>query len=64
MKALFIKDHNQTPPYTHNLQRWLDNSSISNEINDDKFEFITELNIYYIESRYSEEIEDLAKFLN
>lgn len=64
LKALFIKENNQTPPYTHNLQRLLESISIISEVDDDFPDFINELNIYYIESRYNEELEDIAKLLN
>ncbi len=49
---------------THNLQRLIDNLSISYTIEEDKNIFLENLNIYYIESRYTEEISELSNHLS
>ena len=63
LKACYIKQHTTTPPYTHNLLRLIKELDFSNEINDDFVKTIEKLNSYYIESRYTEDIIELSKYL-
>lgn len=55
LKALFVKEKEETPPYTHNLIKLLSDLSVSSKIDEEKRKFMEILNSYYIESRYTEE---------
>lgn len=63
LKAIYVKEKNETPPYTHNLIKLVSLVSISSIIDEDKIRFIEILNSYYIESRYTEEIDELSQIL-
>ncbi|MBN1901828.1 HEPN domain-containing protein [Candidatus Sumerlaeota bacterium] len=63
LKAIFVKEKNETPPYTHNLLRLIDSLSFSSSMNEDQLRFLEKLNSYYIESRYTEEIHELNQML-
>jgi len=63
LKACYVKEHRTTPPYTHNLLRLIKELSFKSEMNDQIMATIEELNSYYIESRYTEDIEELSKLL-
>ena len=64
LKAGYVKAHASTPPYTHNLLRLLKEAAWINEIqNTDRMRVLEELNSFYIESRYTEDIDDLSKIL-
>ncbi len=51
MKALYVKHHESTPPYTHNLLRLTKELSLKDKMNAEMIVTIEELNSYYIESR-------------
>jgi HEPN domain-containing protein len=63
LKACYVKQHESTPPYTHNLLRIIKELSFRDEISNEMIAAIEELNSYYIESRYTEDIEELSKLL-
>lgn len=63
LKACYVKQHKSTPPYTHNLLRLVKELDFKDEITDETMDAIEELNSFYIESRYSEDIEELSKLL-
>ena len=63
LKAIYVKEIQETPPYTHNLIRLANNLSIYSIMDAEKIKFVEILNSYYIESRYSEEIEELSNNL-
>jgi len=62
-KALYVKEKEETPPYTHNLIKLLSDLSVSSKIDEEKRKFMEILNSYYIESRYTEEIKEISKML-
>lgn len=64
LKAFYVKEKDRTPPYTHNLIKLLNEISLSSEIDGDKKKFMETLNSYYVESRYTEEIEEISKLVN
>ena len=64
LKALFVKEKDQTPPYTHNLLRLTDTLTIAAELDEEKNRFLETLNSYYIESRYTEEMSELSEMLH
>jgi len=63
LKACFVKYRGVTPPYTHNLLRLIAELSWEEEIGERTLEILETLNSYYIESRYTEDIQELAKAL-
>jgi HEPN domain-containing protein len=63
VKACYVKQHTSTPPYTHNLLRLVKELSFKDEMSNERMATIEQLNSYYIESRYTEDIEELSKVL-
>ena len=63
LKAIFVKEKNETPPYTHNLKKLLSLLSFYNNIDNEKIKIIEDLNSYYLETRYTEEIDELNLLL-
>jgi HEPN domain-containing protein len=63
LKACYVKQYESTPPYTHNLLRLIKELNFRDEMDDEIMAAVEELNSYYIESRYSEDIEELSKLL-
>ena len=63
LKACYVKQYNSTPPYTHNLLRLVKELNFKDEMGDEMMADIEDLNSYYIESRYTEDIEELSKLL-
>lgn len=61
LKAYYLKINNDTPPYIHNLLRLLTYCDIVDKLSDVQIDFITELNLYYIETRYTEDVMELSK---
>ncbi|MBM2816150.1 MAG: hypothetical protein HW421_2912 [Ignavibacteria bacterium] len=61
LKSVFIRKKAGMPPYIHNLNRLCYLSEINESLPEHFNEFIIELNTYYIESRYSEDIQELTK---
>lgn len=64
LKALYVKEKEETPPYTHNLIRLVEGLSITKSVDDEANKFLERLNSYYIQSRYTEEIYQISKSLN
>jgi HEPN domain-containing protein len=63
LKACYVKEHNSTPPYTHNLLRLTTDLPWSAQIDAHRLKTLESLNSYYIESRYTEDIQELATTL-
>ena len=63
LKACYVKQHKSTPPYTHNLLRLIKDLSFKDEVSGKMRAAIEQLNSYYVESRYTEDIEELSKLL-
>jgi HEPN domain-containing protein len=61
LKALYVKEKGETPPYSHNLMKLIDMVSLKNALSPEQIDFIIVLNTYYIQTRYSEEIKLLSK---
>ncbi|HBR17007.1 MAG TPA: DNA-binding protein [Deltaproteobacteria bacterium] len=64
LKALYVKEKEETPPYTHNLIRLAEELSIGKQIDEETNRFLERLNSYYIQSRYTEEIYQISKSLD
>jgi len=63
LKACYVKQHKSTPPYTHNLLRLVKELNFKNEMCEEMIATIEQLNSYYIESRYTEDVQELSKLL-
>jgi HEPN domain-containing protein len=63
LKAAYVKHHAVTPPYTHNLLRLITELPWKGEVDDWTLKTLESLNSYYIESRYTEDIQELAAVL-
>ena len=63
LKACYVKAHDSTPPYTHNLLRLIAELPWGREVDVHRLKTIQSLNSYYIESRYTEDIQELAATL-
>jgi HEPN domain-containing protein len=63
LKASYVKHHGSTPPYTHNLLRLVAELPWKEEMDARITEVMERLNSYYIESRYTEDIQELAATL-
>ncbi|MEW5693672.1 MAG: HEPN domain-containing protein [Candidatus Hydrogenedentota bacterium] len=63
LKAIYVKENNKTPPYTHNLIKLINLTSIASMIKESELTFVELLNSYYLESRYTETIKELFKSL-
>lgn len=63
LKALYVKEKDEPPPYTHNLIKLLNTLSISPKVDGEKRKIMETLNSYYIESRYTEELVEISKLL-
>ncbi len=63
LKACYVKEHGLTPPYTHNLLRLTTELSWGGAIDAHRLKTLQALNSYYIESRYTEDIQELAAAL-
>lgn len=63
LKALFVKQKNETPPYTHNLIRLEALLDFADPIDPVKLGFLEEINSYYIETRYTEELSEMSDIL-
>ncbi len=64
LKAIFVQEKNETPPYTHNLKRLIELLNLEIEFTAEQTKFIEFLNTYYIETRYAEKIQELSKKVN
>lgn len=64
LKAIYVKEKEETPPYTHNLIRLAEELSVIKPIDEETNRFLERLNSYYIQSRYTEEIYQISKTLN
>jgi len=58
-----VKHHALTPPYTHNLLRLVTELPWEGEVDDRMLKILESLNSYYIESCYTEDIQELAAVL-
>jgi len=61
LKGIFLKETSQTPPYTHNLRRLAKQLSFYEKLSKEQVGQLDRLNAYYIESRYTETLEEMRK---
>ena len=59
LKGIFIKETSQTPPYTHNLRRLAKQLGLFEKLSEEQLARFDRLNAYYIESRYTETLEEM-----
>ncbi|MBI2266308.1 MAG: HEPN domain-containing protein [Armatimonadetes bacterium] len=58
LKAIISERSQELPPRIHHLARLAEAAAV--EMSDDQLDFLRELSAYYIQTRYPEEIPDLA----
>jgi len=63
LKAIFVQEYREIPPYTHNLIVLAKKLSCANEIMQIHRGFLERLNAFYIESRYAEAIDEISRGL-
>jgi HEPN domain-containing protein len=63
LKAFFVKTNNCTPPYTHNLLKLCEETGLMAQLSEEQLGFIERLCSYYIQSRYTEELQRLSASL-
>jgi len=61
LKALFVRLKGQTPPYIHNLIQLSFLTDLEDKLSEDQKIFISKLNSFYLESRYSEDLHKLSR---
>lgn len=61
LKAIYVRRTNQTPPYSHSLMRLAEAAAVKDSLDGSQHKFLEELNSYYIENRYTEELASLAE---
>jgi HEPN domain-containing protein len=64
LKGIFLKQTQQTPPYTHNLHKLAKQLDFYEKFGDVRLGQIEELNAYYIESRYTETLKELTSAIS
>lgn len=64
LKAIYVKETGQTPPYTHNLMRLVDKLSLADQIDETQLSALETLNSYYIECRYTKSFDELSSMLD
>ena len=64
LKALFVKRKGKTPSYTHNLTKLAEESEILIELTDQYRRILETLNLYYIQSRYADDIDKMSLALS
>lgn len=64
LKGILLKETSQTPPYTHNLRRLAKQLSFYEKLSQEQIGQLDRLNACYIESRYTETIEEMKSAIN
>jgi HEPN domain-containing protein len=64
LKALYTKLKNDTPPYTHNLNKLADLCGLFNELNKKQLTFLDFMNPMNIQARYPSYKDKVYKSLN
>ena len=64
LKAIYIKEKNNTPPYSHNLLRLLNELTVNDTISSENKIFLIEINQFYIETRYTEKLDLISDKLD
>ena len=59
LKAIYVSKKGLVSPYTHNLLKQVESCELESLIDQIQRNFIAELNSFYIEGRYSEQLEEL-----
>lgn len=61
IKAIYYEKFNKTPPKKHDLEALAKAAGILSRLDERQLDLLDTLSFYYIESRYSEDRETLAK---
>ena len=59
IKAFYVKELKQTPPYIHNLPKLVQYLSVFQELSEGQMKDLELLNSYYLQSRYSDQMQEL-----
>ena len=63
LKAYFVSNNIDNPPYTHNLSYLAEKTGLLDQLTEDQLLFLDELEPLNIESRYPEHKDKVLKFL-
>ena len=61
LKAIYVSSFGKSPPYTHNIVKLIAELELTDELTESQQDILTEINSYYIETRYTEDILKLSK---
>ena len=61
LKAVYYEKYNKTPPRKHDLEILADAAGVLAQLDESQQDFLDTLSLYYIESRYAEDRDALAK---
>ena len=61
LKAVYHEKYNKTPPRKHDLEVLADAAGVLSQLDEGQLDFLDTLSLYYIESRYAEDRDALAK---
>lgn len=59
LKAIYVKKRKKTPPYIHNLIKLVHETGCFQELTDAMASDMEILNAYYLQSRYSEQLQEM-----
>lgn len=61
LKAVYHEKYNKTPPRKHDLEALAGAAGLLSQLDERKTDLLDALSLYYIESRYAEDVEALSK---
>lgn len=61
LKAIYYEKYDKTPPRKHDLEVLANAAGILSQLDESQHDFLDTLSLYYIESRYAEDRDALAK---
>ena len=59
IKALYVKELRQSPPYIHNLLKLAQSLPFFQELSEGQIKDLELLNSYYLQSRYSDQLQEI-----
>lgn len=61
LKAVYHENYDKTPPRKHDLEALAEAAGVLSQLDERQLDLLDTLSLYYIESRYAEDRETLAK---
>ncbi|MBF0360703.1 MAG: HEPN domain-containing protein [Oligoflexia bacterium] len=61
LKSVYLNLKNEMPPYIHNLPKLSELIGLKQTLSDEQTDFLQNMNIFYISSRYPDDIDDMKK---